>query len=245
MDEASHCLDLVRAHDRDRFLSSLFAPDDKRSALLALYAFDIEVSRIAGAVSEPMLGEIRLQWWREALQALAAGETVAHPVAAALGRAMRDWRLPVVPFVDLVTAHEADLNDDRMTDAAALEAYLGQTSSTVIQLASIALAGEAARANAEAAGLAGVAFGLARLCRRGMQGDARVWRRLPPDLDGADVAALARRRLAEARALAGSVSSAALPAFLPVALTDLYLTGRYSPLRRQLRLWWMARRNRY
>ena len=60
---ADHCRDLVRDSARDRYLASLFAPDEKRRQLFALYALDIEIARIATAVSEPQIGLIRQQWW--------------------------------------------------------------------------------------------------------------------------------------------------------------------------------------
>ena len=63
----SYCAQEVRRHDRARYLSSLFAPDERREDLFALYAFNLEVAKTAEVVSEPMLGQIRLQWWREAI----------------------------------------------------------------------------------------------------------------------------------------------------------------------------------
>src|ERR1041385_2992054 len=56
---------LCRRHDRDRYQTALFAPADRREALFALYAFNYEIARVREIVSEPMLGQIRLQWWRE------------------------------------------------------------------------------------------------------------------------------------------------------------------------------------
>ena len=64
---ADYCHDLVRAGDKDRYLASLFAPDELRPYLLALYAFNIEIARVRETVSEAALGEIRLQWWRDAI----------------------------------------------------------------------------------------------------------------------------------------------------------------------------------
>jgi 15-cis-phytoene synthase len=61
---------LVRRHDPDRFLTSLFAPPEKRDALLTLYAFNHELARAREAVSEPPLALIRLQWWREVVEAV-------------------------------------------------------------------------------------------------------------------------------------------------------------------------------
>ncbi len=66
--ELSACGRIVRENDPDRFFCTLFAPPAKREALFALYAFNHELARVAESVSEPMLGEIRLQWWREALR---------------------------------------------------------------------------------------------------------------------------------------------------------------------------------
>src|ERR671926_643162 len=96
MDAYAHCADLVRDADKDRFLAALFAPEPARRGLLALYAFNVEVSRVRDRVSEPLPGEIRLQWWRDAISAReggldgghpgrgAAADAAAHPVAAAL-----------------------------------------------------------------------------------------------------------------------------------------------------------------
>ena len=69
-DAFAHCEALVRAADRERFLTALFAPADRRNALFALYAFNIEIARVREAVREPLAGEIRLQWWSDALRGL-------------------------------------------------------------------------------------------------------------------------------------------------------------------------------
>jgi len=79
-----YCAALVRKADRDRYLATLFAPADRRGALFALYAFDIEMSRIRDLARESMPGEIRLQWWREVLEGARTGEAAANPVAASL-----------------------------------------------------------------------------------------------------------------------------------------------------------------
>ena len=83
-----HCADLVRLNDKDRFLASLFAPAERRIFLFALYAFDIETARVLNLVHEPMAGNIRLQWWHEAMAGLRPGEADAHPVLTALMHAV-------------------------------------------------------------------------------------------------------------------------------------------------------------
>ncbi len=234
---AGHCLELVRAADRDRFLASLFAPDSKRAALLALYAFDVEIAGVRNKVSEPALGEIRYQWWRDTIAAIYRGETSPHPVAQELARAIETGDLPQKPLQDLVKAREFDLYDDPMPDVATLEGYLGETSSALIQMASLILVGPEANASAEAAGLAGVAYGIARFIH--------VQKFMPL---GFDAKAHARMRLAESRALHHTLPRGALPAFLPASLTELYLDNagaEISGFRRQLRLWWSARRERF
>ena len=247
-DRFAECQDLVRQHDRDRFLSTLFAPDDRRPHLLALYAFNVEVMRIRDAVTEPHLGLIRLQWWRDTVESLYEGGMGAgHPVAEALGDAIQEGGLPKRALLDLVTAHEFDLYQDRMPDLTALEAYLGETSSRLIQMAAMILDKANAPKASEAAGLAGVAQGLAAVL-----GDPRHREPfLPAGLTVPAAIAHARKRLVEAQALIPALPKSVLPAFLPVSLTETCLKRietapdaelRLSPLKRQLVMWWQARR---
>src|SRR5208282_2178696 len=67
-DRLSPVAALVRRHDRDRFQTALFAPAARREALFALYAFNCEIARVRERVTQPTLGQIRLQWWREAIE---------------------------------------------------------------------------------------------------------------------------------------------------------------------------------
>src|SRR5215469_5150788 len=85
---------LVRRHDRDRYQTALFAPPAARDALFSLYAFNYEVARVRETVHEPMLGQIRLQWWREAIDTASRGGAVrAHPVVEAITATIRGYRL--------------------------------------------------------------------------------------------------------------------------------------------------------
>src|SRR5262245_23549166 len=94
-----YCRALVREADSERYLATLFAPAEQRSALFSLYAFDIEVSRIRDLAREPMPGEIRLQWWREVLEGQRTGEAAANPVSAALLATLFRHRLAVVKLI--------------------------------------------------------------------------------------------------------------------------------------------------
>jgi len=234
----------VRRHDRDRYLSTLFAPDGKRPHLLALYAFNAEVARIPSLVSEPAIGLIRLQWWRDTIESGSGG---GHPVAEALFAAIAEGGLPKQALLDLVTAREFDLYQDRMPGLTELEAYLGETHSRLIQMAAMILDREDAPRASEAAGLAGVAQGLALVLGEPRQRDPF----LPQGMDVAGAIAHAEKRLGEALALVPKLPKSVLPAFLPVSLTGMYLKAirrspdqmlHVSPLKRQLLMWWTARR---
>src|SRR5688500_15300158 len=84
MTAADDCATLVRDRDRDRYLATLYAPAAVRPALFALHALDIELAAVVDPTTEPMLGQIRLAWWREQLQALDSGGVAAQPTLAAL-----------------------------------------------------------------------------------------------------------------------------------------------------------------
>ena len=155
--------DLVRRADEDRYLSVLYAPEVRRQALLSLYAFDAEIARVRDLVSEPMPGEIRLQWWRDVLS---AGETGGgHPIAAALLETIASHRLPLQSFLDYLEARTFDLYDDPMPSRTDLEGYCGETVSAMFQLAALVLDPDAAAQAAGLSGHAGCVTGIIRLLR--------------------------------------------------------------------------------
>ena len=127
----SFCAAEVRRDDHDRFLTGLFAPAANRAGLYALYAFNLEVAKIRERVSEAILGEIRLQWWREALDGIAAGAPPAHPVVDALDRAIGQYNLSRSLFDRLLAARAFDLDDAPPATLDALEAYAEDTSATL------------------------------------------------------------------------------------------------------------------
>jgi 15-cis-phytoene synthase len=250
-DAQDYCRDLVREADRDRYLASLFAPDETRPHVQALYGFNIELTQARERTSDPALGEIRLQWWQDAVEDIYRGTTPAHPVLEALAPAIEHGGLPREAFRNMVEARRFDLYDDPMPDLATLEGYLGETSSALIQLSALVLAGADALGSAEAAGYAGVAFGIAGVLRALPVHRARGQCYVPRDLlenrglapghvlsgrfDAAMNLVLTELRqraetcLAEARARRFSVPLQALPAFLPASLTDLYLARLARP----------------
>ena len=102
---------LVRRHDPDRFLTALFAPPDRRDALLTLYAFNHELARSREVASEPPLALIRLQWWREVVE----GETRRHEVASPLSEAIAAGKLNPPDLLAIIEAREAEAYGDFAT----------------------------------------------------------------------------------------------------------------------------------
>jgi 15-cis-phytoene synthase len=247
----THCETLVREGDPDRYWATLFAPADKRPYLHALHAFNFEVARVRDSVREAMLGEIRLQWWRDALQGEARGDVRGNPVAAALDDAIVTFRLPRQALVDLVDARVFDLYDDPMPTLNDLEGYCGETASVLIQLAGVILMDGADPRCADAAGHAGVAYavtGLLRafpwharagqvflpqdlLTRHGVVREDIVTGRGGPGLNAAlaDLRAVARRHLAQVRVLRPTIPENAVPAFRLLALVEPYLKRMDRP----------------
>ena len=131
---ADFCADLVRAHDFARYASVLFMPAERRRALWALYAFNVEISRVREQVSQPLPGEMRLQWWTDMLAGAGHGGVEGNPVAAELQLAIRNWRLPVERLSRLIDEHQFDLYNDPMPTMAALEGYISDTSSALFSL---------------------------------------------------------------------------------------------------------------
>jgi phytoene synthase len=232
-----HCESVVREGDRDRYIASLFAPADRRPHLHALYAFDHELSLVPHRVHEALAGEMRLQWWRDALAGEARGDAAAHPVAAALIDTVARCRLPVGPLEALIDARAHELYEEPFATIAACAAYGRQAVSTVLELASRILdpAAEVGAA-ADPAGVAAAFAGLLQsfpedvargrlvlpldvLERHGVRREELGAGRATPQLRAAiqEIAHRAREQLAEARRARDAVTPGARPAFLPLA----------------------------
>jgi 15-cis-phytoene synthase len=131
----AHCETLLRANDKDRFLANLFLPAEARPHVNALHAFSFEVAHVREVVREPIAGEVRHQWWREAILGEGRGEVGASPVAAALLDTIARTDLPLAPLVTLIAARGFDLYDAPMTNLVALDGYCRETSGVLFQLA--------------------------------------------------------------------------------------------------------------
>src|SRR6266567_2948132 len=161
-DSAGFCADLVRTHDFVRFASTLFMPAAQRRALLAIYAFNVEISRVRDHVSQPLPGEMRLQWWTDMLAGAGHGGIEGNPVAAELQLAIQNWYLPVERLSRLIDEHQFDLYNDPMPTMAALESYINDTSSALFSLGA-GIAGAQSDRIEHLARHAGLAQGMAQL----------------------------------------------------------------------------------
>jgi len=237
IDALQHCRGLVAANDKERYWASLYAPTDRRGALYALYAFNLELAAVRERAREPMAGEIRLQWWREVLQGERNGEAAAHPIAAALTATLQANGLSAAQLLGLIEARSFDLYDDPMPNVAAFEAYASATAGvlfgTAARILGAATADDLGRHAGVAQGYVNILSGFPRHTARGqLYIPAELLDRYGVDRDGiftgkatfelraalAELRLHARRHLAAADALRSSLSPEALPAFLPAAL---------------------------
>src|SRR5690242_1203547 len=161
-DASAFCADLVRSHDFARYASAVFVPAVERRALLALYAFNVEIFRIRDQVTQPMPGEIRMQWWTDLLAGAAHGGIEGNPVAAELLAVIRAYNLPVEPLSRLIDEHQFDLYNDPMPTLAALEGYAHETASALFALAARVLGPPSAEIE-HLARHAGLAYGFTQV----------------------------------------------------------------------------------
>ncbi|WP_254601151.1 squalene/phytoene synthase family protein [Caulobacter sp. S45] len=242
--EAVETLDArIRRLDPDRWLASRFVPDPAtRATVVAVYALNDELARVAESVSNPLAGEIRLAWWRERIEAIAVGGAPpGQPVLQALASAIASGVLPPTLLDTLVEARHAELEPAPFADDAALARYLDGTAGAVMGLAARVLDPEAPlRAIVEA----GRAWGLAGLYRTRAiwRSRARDW--VPQSWGEPDEAGLASRATAEVQAALArarvelkALPVAAFPAVAYAGLAEPYARGRApGELTRRFRL---------
>jgi 15-cis-phytoene synthase len=256
----------ARAGDIDRYLAALLAPRAAQAGLLALAAFFGEVARIPGLVNEPMMGEIRLQWWRDAIAAGPDDGPTGNPIADALRATIGRHELPEALFDSFLEAHSRDLVPHPFEAGQSVEGYLDATEGNAFRLAALILGAGTDAAAEGTLQAAGQAYGRVRILR-GLPATIAKGRALPPQADGpgqdatdwveaaSPLIAGARTWLTEMRRRAASAPGAVNAAILPVALVEPYLTAleglgpdlatmtaEISPLTRVWRLWWASSR---
>jgi len=251
----------VRKADPDRYFASLFAAREDRPYLHALYAFNHEVARVAESVREPMLGAIRLEWWRESAESAAHGNPRPHDVARGLSFLFAERGLSLAGIEAIIAARAFDSSADYFSDFTALEKYLDASGGGLMRLAAQLLKGDPGLTRDAA-----LAYGMAGLLRSLPFHNRRHKLYLPLDLLNAEgltpeaffvlgsdprVARVVDRVIQRARehfqAARRVRPRAALAAMLPAALVPVYLrrVDKDVPIhRRQMALLSAAMRRR-
>lgn len=243
--ELSYAAKESRQYDHDRWLTALFAPSHLRENLFSLIAFNTEISRIRETVSEPMIGDIRLQWWREAIESLGKGKPRAHPVIDALSKVQTQFPLNFSLMQEMIDARSKDLDAAPIEDDAGLIAYADGTGGGMQRLMLSIVAPDYTPLDDEAALQAGRCFALvgiiraipfhaqndllllpqSRLVALGLTADTvfKVENRKAFLKIVEDIAEIATRELSKARQAARRASSKAKTTHHLNALTALYL----------------------
>lgn len=217
MDTADTLEDQVRRADPDRWLSSrLIADPLARADVIALYALEMELSRVALVAKEPMMAEIRLTWWREGIDELFAGRTPrGHPVLAALAGTLSRRRLSQDPFDAMIQSRFADIDAEPFVDEATLLAYADGAAGAALTLA-LAILGQGDAAAFRPAALAVTLAGLAEGAEQ----------RLPTGWVPATRRDRGLTALAAVRPAIAALSVAAFPAVAHLTLLSPRLKGR-------------------
>jgi phytoene synthase len=231
--------------DPDRWLASRFIADPARRAeVVAVYALNDELARVGETVTQPLIGEIRLAWWRDRIEDLFSGRPIpAQPVLQALTAPISEGRLPQALFEALIEARHLDLDAAPFTDSSALARYLDGTAGAVMGLAARTLSPETPLT---AVIQAGRAWGMAGLYRARAHWAARNRRWTPPDWGELDEASLRVRvrsevtsALASARRDAKALPVPAFPAIAYATLSAPYGRGQaLGEVEKRLRLLW-------
>jgi len=244
----SYCRDLVRRYDRDRYICTLLAPEHNRGALFALYAFNIEIAGTRESVSDPLIGQMRLKWWYDALDPIFDGNPPAHQVSAPLSVAVRDTGIDRELLKSLIEARTDDLGDEPPATLANLVNYADGTSGSLVKIA-CGLLGADNEAVMKAAHHVGIAWAFTGLLRSLPFNLSQRRLNIPTDLCkelDLDVSALfeqrghgktpdqltqavavleahAREHLAAAQTFQADIPRSVLPAMLPAVLAKSYL----------------------
>ena len=232
----------LKSVDPDRYRSALFADKAGRERLMTLYAFHAELAKVPELVSEPMLGEIRYQWWRDCIEEIYAGGPVRkHEVATPLTDVLRASDMPRFWVDRLIDGRARDLDPQPFANVDAARSYCAQTSGVLMQMAVHVLGGEAD----DGVLAAGEAWGLT--------GIARSWRYytngMLSEIEFKEVCEAANAAHKRARTELADIAAPAFPAVAYAALVPKFLVKltqsrhdaatqsvNYGPVLKQFRL---------
>ena len=235
----------VRQADPDRWLASRFAPAAARTGLVALYAFNNELARAPEAATNALMGEIRLAWWREGVEALVEGGPARHPALEALRPAITAGLVSQARLEGMIEARHAELEPEPFPDEAALVDHIDATAGALMAAAAGLLGGKddlaAVRGAGRAWGWAGLLRSAGWWAARGRRWTPLAWGEAEP----AEIAPHVRRRVAEAlaesRTELAALPVAAFPAVAYAALARPYAQARdLTDLEKRARLVWAS-----
>jgi len=236
---------LVRDHDRDRYVAALFLDKRYQTKIFPILAFNVELERIPQIVTEPQLGEIRLQWWRDTLEKIARGERVGHPVADSMAVTLARSDISTVSLLEMIDARSFDISRTIFPDFNALNSYFNKTTGAVFSLSEQIILDNKISSR-ELVERAGRAYGLMQIMKLLPYHTASGRIFIPQDilnefgvdrvqlLGGQESSGLnrmltdlrnrCRQELKTSRSLLEQVGSRVSTAYLPLALVDPYLT---------------------
>ena len=152
----------LKQADPDRYRAALMADAQRRGDLLILYAFHYELSKVPDVTSEPMVGQIRYEWWREAIEEIySGGEVRRHEISTPLTELLRRTNVPRFWIDRLIDGRARDLDPQPFADMEEAQIYARQTSGQLMQIAVKLIGGEPDDAVLKA----GEAWGLTGLAR--------------------------------------------------------------------------------
>ncbi|WP_208435252.1 phytoene/squalene synthase family protein [Bartonella phoceensis] len=182
IDSLPYYLNILRATDRDRYISVLFAPKKKRKALAALYAFNVEVVRIRETVHDPLIGEMRLRWWYDSIANGEMQKNKNNPILSDLFTAMHLFNLPKTAFLRYCDAQMLDLYHNPIATLYDLKFYCGETASIILQLSCQILDPDTAQDFTDISEQGGIAQGLSGVLRLLSFMQSRYQYYLPADI---------------------------------------------------------------
>ena len=159
-DDLTHCRSLVQQHVPDHFLAHLLLDEETRMIADIVWAFHVEITQIPLLVSEPMVGEIRLQWWAEILAGQRSDEANGHPVARAMLVLIDQFSMATGGLEAKLKAHIFDLYQDPMESRTMLEGWSGETRSSLFQTIALARWEDEAKNLSDLCGHVGVALSI-------------------------------------------------------------------------------------
>lgn len=216
--------DRLKAADPDRYRAALLAQDDMREDLCVLYAFHMELAKIPELISEPMLGAIRYQWWRDCVDEIYTGKPVRrHEISTPLGVLLRRADVPRFWIDRLIDGRERDIDPRPFETLAEAKAYCAQTSGQLMQIAA-KLTGSDIDAEY------GTAWGLTGLAR----GYRFYHDKMLKNLELAQIIIAARDSYASGKAVMPKIAPALMPAAAYCGLIPPFLkrlsSSKFKPL---------------